>query len=51
MKVGISWKEAKGLLALDRTKWKSFMKALCSTETRGKKKCSGHSSNLAFKSL
>jgi hypothetical protein len=24
------WKEAKGL-ALDRTKWKSFTKALCST--------------------
>ena len=29
-KVGISWKEAKGL-ALDRNKWKSFTKALCST--------------------
>jgi hypothetical protein len=28
-KVGTSWKGAKGL-ALDRTKWKSFMKALCS---------------------
>lgn len=30
-KVGISWKEAKRL-ALDRNKWKSFTKALCSTQ-------------------
>jgi hypothetical protein len=29
-KVGKSWTEAKGL-ALDRTKWKGFIKALCST--------------------
>jgi hypothetical protein len=29
-RVGISWKGAKGL-ALDRTKWKDFMKAPCYT--------------------